>query len=166
MSEVRIAHNLKLLGRHDAGGAPNLGEGMAMKIAKNGRRYMYIANENWPVAFSIFDVTEPRDPKMVWQLKLPGTHVRGNSLAMRGDTLLMAYQVNNYGLDPAGFQVYDISNPVEPREVTFFNLSGPTSQGTHYISFMDGEYAHISTGGLGFESKHRHDHAGSACRRH
>jgi hypothetical protein len=158
MSEVRIAHNLKLLGRHDAGGAPNLGEGMAMKIAKNGRRYMYIANENWPVAFSIFDVTEPRDPKMMWQLKLPGTHARGNSLAMRGDTLLMAYQVNNYGLDPAGFQVYDISNPVEPREVTFFDLSGPTSQGTHYISFMDGEYAHISTGGPGFESKHRHDH--------
>ena len=37
-----------------------------MKIARNGKRYLYIAHENWPVAFSIFDVTEPRDPQMVW----------------------------------------------------------------------------------------------------
>ncbi|MGH8634801.1 MAG: hypothetical protein ACRET7_11800, partial [Burkholderiales bacterium] len=60
---VRIAHNLKLLARHDAGGAPNLGEGMAMKI-KDGRRYLYIAHEHPPMCFSIFDVTEPAAPKM------------------------------------------------------------------------------------------------------
>src|SRR5688500_19014834 len=64
---VRIAHNLKLLAQHTAGGAPNLGEGMAMKI-KDGRRYMYIAHERGPAAFSIFDVTEPSDPKMLYQL--------------------------------------------------------------------------------------------------
>ncbi len=52
---VRLAYNLKLLAQHTAGGAPNLGEGMAMKI-KDGRRYMYIAHEHGPAAFSIFDV--------------------------------------------------------------------------------------------------------------
>ena len=30
MEAVRIAHNLKLLGRHDAGGASYLGEGIAL----------------------------------------------------------------------------------------------------------------------------------------
>jgi hypothetical protein len=159
MSGVRIANNLKLLANHKAGGAANLGEGMAMKIAKDGRRYMYIAHENWPVAFSVFDVTEPREPKMVFQLPLPAKHVRGNSLAMRGDTLLMAYQVSKPGLKPAGFQVYDISKPAEPREVSFFDMSGgPASQGTHYVSFMDGRYAHLSTGAPDFVPKHPKDH--------
>lgn len=155
---VRIAHNLKLLAQHDAGGAPNLGEGMAMKI-KNGRRYMYIAHEHHPVCFSIFDVTEPAAPKMLWQLPLPHKNVRGNSLAMRGDILIQAYQVNKAGLKPAGFQVYDISKPAEPREIAFFDLSGgPASQGVHYVSFMDGRYAHITAGAPDFEPKHPKDH--------
>ena len=115
---VRLAYNLKLLAQHNAGGAPNLGEGMAMKI-KDGRRYMYIANEHGPAAFSIFDVTEPSEPKMLWQLPLPHRRVRGNSLALRGDILLMAYQAYDRGGKPAGFQVYDISKPAEPREITF-----------------------------------------------
>ena len=156
---TRIEHNFKLLARHDAGGAPNLGEGMAMKVTRDGRRIMYIAHENAPVAFSIFDVTEPSKPKMVWQLPLPHKDVRGNSLAMRGDILLMAYQVHKPGLKPAGFQVYDISNPIEPREVSFFDMSGgPASQGVHYVSFMDGRYAHITTGAPDFVPKHPKDH--------
>jgi hypothetical protein len=155
---VRIAHNLKLLARHDAGGAANLGEGMAMKI-KNGRRYMYIAHEHHPACFSIFDVTEPAAPKMLWQLPLPHKNVRGNSLAMRGDILIQAYQVNKAGLKPAGFQVFDISKPAEPREIGFFDVSGgPASQGVHYVSFMDGRYAHITTGAPDFEPKHPKDH--------
>ncbi|HSQ04024.1 MAG TPA: hypothetical protein VLN59_08315, partial [Burkholderiales bacterium] len=143
---VRIAENLKLLAQHDAGGAPNLGEGMAMKITRDGRRIMYIAHEHPPIAFSIFDVTEPREPKLIWQLPLPHRNVRGNSLAMRGDILLMAYQCNKFGMKPAGFQVYDISKPTEPREITFFDVSGPYCEGVHYVSFMDGRYAHLSTG--------------------
>ncbi|MGH7554006.1 MAG: LVIVD repeat-containing protein [Longimicrobiales bacterium] len=155
---VRIAHNLKLLARHDAGGAPNLGEGMAMKI-KDGRRYLYIAHEHHPACFSIFDVTEPSAPKMLWQLPLPHKNVRGNSLALRGDILIQAYQVNKTGLKPAGFQVYDVSKPAEPREIAFFDLSGgPASQGVHYVSFMDGRYAHITTGAPDFEPKHPKDH--------
>ena len=156
---TRIEHNFKLLARHDAGGAPNLGEGMAMKVTRDGRRIIYIAHENAPVAFSIFDVTEPSKPKMVWQLPLPHKDVRGNSLAMRGNILLMAYQVHKPGLKPAGFQVYDISNPIEPREVSFFDMSGgPASQGVHYVSFMDGRYAHITTGAPDFVPKHPKDH--------
>ncbi|MGQ0524025.1 MAG: LVIVD repeat-containing protein [Betaproteobacteria bacterium] len=158
MDGVRIAHNLKLLGRHDAGGAPNLGEGMALKLTRDGRRIMYIAHEHAPMAFSIFDVTEPRAPRLVWQLPLPHRNVRGNSLALRGDTLLMAYQVNKAGLKPAGFQVYDVSNPVEPREVSFFDMSGGHSQGVHFVSFMDGRYAHITTGAPDFEPDHPKDH--------
>ena len=74
-----------------------------------------VAHEHPPACFSVFDVTEPSAPQLKWQLPLPHNNVRGNSLAMRGDILLMAYQVNKPGLKPAGFQVYDISKPAEPR---------------------------------------------------
>lgn len=155
---VRIAHNLKLLAQHTAGGAPNLGEGMAMKI-KDGRRYMYIAHEHGPAAFSIFDVTEPSDPKMLWQKPLPHNRVRGNSLAMRGDILLVAYQAYDRGGKPAGFQIYDISKPAEPREITFYDLSGNDdhSVGVHYLSFMDGRYAHICASHPDFTPNHKDD---------
>ena len=155
---VRIGHNLKLLAQHDAGGAPNLGEGIAITIMPDGRRILYVAHEYQPAAFSIFDVTEPRDPKLVWQLPVPHRNVRGNSLALWGDTLLMAYQVNQPGLKPAGFQVYDVSDPVAPREVTFFDVSGPHSRGVHRVSFLDGRYAHIATGAPDFEPDNPKDY--------
>ena len=110
------------------------------------------------MAFSIFDVTEPADPKLVWQLPLPHANVRGNSLALRGDLLLMAYQVTKPGLKPAGFQIYDVSNPVQPKEISFFDLSGPNSRGVHHVSFRDGRYAHISTGAPDFEPDHPLDY--------
>jgi hypothetical protein len=131
---------------------------MAMKI-KDGRRYMYIAHEHGPAAFSIFDVTEPSEPKMLWQLPLPHRRVRGNSLAMRGDILLLAYQAYDRGGKPAGFQVYDISKPAEPREITFYDLSGADnhSVGVHYVSFMDGRYAHLCASHPDFEPNHKDD---------
>jgi hypothetical protein len=66
--EVRLARNLKLVGRSDIGGHPNTGEGIAIKFSHDGRRIMYLANENPPICFSVLDVTEPSDPKVVWQL--------------------------------------------------------------------------------------------------
>ena len=87
---VRIAHNLRLLANHDLGGAPNAGEGIAMKITPDGRRILYVAHENPPMAYSILDVTEPTNPELLWQLPVPHNAVRGNSLALRGDILLTA----------------------------------------------------------------------------
>src|SRR5439155_957545 len=135
---VRIAQNLRLIANHDLGGAPNAGEGIAMKITPDGRRILYVAHENPPMAYSILDVTEPASPELLWQLPVPHDGVRGNSLALRGDILLTAYQVAKKGDKPAGFQIYDVSNPVQPREIAFFDTSGPHSQGVHYVSFMDG----------------------------
>jgi hypothetical protein len=155
---VRIAHNLKLLAQHDLGGAPNAGEGIAMKVTPDGRRILYVAHENPPIDFSILDVTDPSSPELLWQRPLPHRDVRGNSLALRGDTLLTAYQVKRPGGTPAGFQVWDVSDPVQPKEISFFDTSGPHSQGTHYVSFMDGRYAHISTGAADFEPNHPKDH--------
>ena len=94
---VRLARNLKLIGHSDLGGAPNAGEGMGVKITPDGRRILYIAHENPPMAFSILDVTDPSKPTLLWQLPVPHADVRANSLALRNDLLLLAYQCKQPG---------------------------------------------------------------------
>ena len=155
---VRIAHNLRLIGHHELGGAPNAGEGMMIKLTPQGRRILYIAHENQPIAFSILDVTDPSTPELVWQLPLPHKKIRANSLALCGDTLLVAYQVYQPGDNPAGFQIYDVSDAVNPKEISFFDTSGPHSQGVHFVWHTDGRYAHISTGAADFEPNNPKDH--------
>lgn len=155
---VRIAQNLKLIGHSDLGGYPNAGEGVGIKLTPQGRRIMYLSQENWPMAFTILDVTDPADPQVVWQLPLPHKDCRANSLTLCGDMLLVAYQAMKVGGGPAGFQVYDVSDAVKPKEVSFFDTSGPHSIGVHFVSLMDGRFAHVSTGAADFEPKVPIDH--------
>ena len=110
------------------------------------------------MAMSILDVTDPTKPELVYQAEVPHNDVRGNSLAIRGDTLLLASQCKQFGQQPAGFTVFDMSDPIQPREVAFFDTSGPHSQGVHYVSLIDGRYAHITTGAADFEPNHPKDH--------
>src|SRR5439155_20020229 len=98
---VRIAHNLRLLANHDLGGAPNAGEGIAMKITPAGRRILYVAHENPPMAYSILDVTEPTSPELLSQLPVPHDGVRRNSLALRGHLAPTACQRGRKGDKPA-----------------------------------------------------------------
>jgi hypothetical protein len=79
-------------------------------------------------------------------------------LALSGDTLILAKQVAEPGMKPAGFHVFDISVPDQPRELSFFDTSGPHSVGTHFVALMDGRYAHISTGAADFEPNDERDY--------
>ena len=155
---ARVEHNVKLVAHHTLEGAPNIGEGMAMKITDDGRRLLYLANENPPMAMSLLDVTDPTNPELVWQLPCEHDKVRGNSLSLFGDTLLLANQVTDAGMVPAGVHVFDISTPEKPEQVGFFDTSGPHSKGVHFVSFMDGRFAHIASGAADFEPNHPEDH--------
>ena len=155
---VRIEHNLRLIGHNNLGAGPNAGEGLAMKITPEGRRLFYVAHENPPLAMSILDVTDPTRPEIVYQSEVPHDGIRGNSLAIHGDTLLLASQSKEPGMQPAGFTIYDLSDPIQPREVSFFDTSGPYSQGCHFVSTMDGRYAHITSGAPDFEPNDPRDH--------
>ncbi|MCC7104948.1 MAG: hypothetical protein IT307_07375 [Chloroflexi bacterium] len=149
---------MKLLAHNDLAGAARVGEGMALKITRNGRRIMYLAHENPPMDLTIVDVSDPREPEVVWQRTLPHNQVRSNSLVLAGDLLLVAYQVRNKGDKPAGVQIFDVSNPLQPKEVSFFDTSGPHSQGVHLVTCNDGRYMHIATGAADFEPNHPRDH--------
>jgi hypothetical protein len=136
---------MRYLGRHDLGGHGNCGEGIAV-LERGGRRYLYLAHERGPANFSVLDVTDPTAPQLLTRTMLPHDGVRSNSLAVSGELLVVAYQVGRPGERPAGIEVYDLSRPAEPRPVSFLDLSGPHSRGTHWVGFTVGTHAYLSTG--------------------
>ncbi|MFQ5879359.1 MAG: LVIVD repeat-containing protein, partial [Dehalococcoidia bacterium] len=87
----------------------------------------------------------------------PHDRVRSNSLAVVDNLLLVAYQVKEAGGQPAGVGIYDIQDPEHPRQVGFFDTSGPHSRGVHVLWFVDGQYAHLSSGMPDFVPSHPRD---------
>ena len=47
-----VCWNFKLLAHHELGGFGGMGEGMAIQVAKDGRRIMWLAHESAPKNFT------------------------------------------------------------------------------------------------------------------
>ncbi|HVL34165.1 MAG TPA: hypothetical protein VM489_00700, partial [Burkholderiales bacterium] len=152
-----LSLNMRLLSHHELAGFGGIGEGIGLQLARDGRRILWLAHESAPKNFSALDVTDPREPKLVVQTDLPHARVRSNSLDVVGDTLVVAYQTQQTGLKPAGFDVFDVSRPEAPRHVSHFDASGPHSRGVHALWFVDGETVHMASGAPDFEPTHPYD---------
>ena len=142
--------NFKLLSHNTLDGFGGIGEGMSMQLTKDGRRILWLAHESAPKNFTAVDVTDPKNPKIVARRDLPQSHMRSNSLETVGDMLAVAYQTKEPGLQPAGFELFDISTPENPKSISFFDCSGPESRGVHQLWFTDGETIHMSAGAARF----------------
>jgi hypothetical protein len=148
---------MQVLAQHDLGGFGNGGEGMAIQLARDGRRVLWIAHESAPKAITAVDVSDPRTPSVILQTDLPHERMRSNSLDLAGDLLVVAYQTSQVGLTPAGFEIFDVGDPATPRSVAFFDASGPTSRGVHHLWFVDGAYVHIASGAPDFTARNPKD---------
>src|ERR1044072_6592726 len=104
-----IEWNFKLIAHHELQGFVGMGEGMSIQIAKDGRRIIRLAHESAPKTLTAVDVTAPRKPKLVVQTELPLSYMRSNSLEVVGDIMAVAYQCQQPGQKPAGFELFDIS---------------------------------------------------------
>ncbi|MFL6805111.1 MAG: hypothetical protein ACJ8FM_14100, partial [Xanthobacteraceae bacterium] len=71
-----VCWNFKLLAQHELGGFGGMGEGMAVQIAPDGRRIIWLAHESAPKNFTAVDVSDPRKPKVVCQTDLPQPFMR------------------------------------------------------------------------------------------
>jgi hypothetical protein len=149
--------NFKLIGHHELNGFGGMGEGLSIQLAKDGRRILWTAHESAPKNFTGIDVTDPRNPKVVCQTELPHQRMRSNSLELSGDIMAVAYQVKEPGLKPAGFELFDVSTPENPRSIGFFDASGPYSRGVHQLWFCDGEYIHMAAGAGDFQPRNQLD---------
>ena len=150
-------HNMKLLGQHPLDGFGNCGEGMALQRTRDKRRVLWIAHESAPKNVTAVDVTNPKKPAVVAQTDLPHDKMRSNSLDLVGDLLVVAYQTRSAGMTPAGFELFDVSDPAKPRSVSFFDCSGPASRGVHHLWWVDGKYVHMSSGAADFVPRNPRD---------
>src|SRR5439155_1644867 len=116
-----LSCNMRLIAHHELQGFGGIGEGMAMQLARDGRRILWLAHESAPKNFTGVDVTDPRAPRVVVQTELPHAKVRSNSLDIVGDVMAVAYQTQTTGLTPAGFDLFDISVPEKPRLISHFD---------------------------------------------
>ncbi|MDE3078202.1 MAG: hypothetical protein KGJ86_22490, partial [Chloroflexota bacterium] len=122
-----------------------MGDGIAIQQL-GGRRIAYLATESGPVGLNIVDVSDPAEIGVVAQIPAENDRVRFNSLSRSGDIRVVARQTQQAGQQPAGLAVYDASDPEHLRQLSFFDTSGPSSRGCHFVWFVDGRYAHLSTG--------------------
>ena len=157
MAQQGEIHNLRLVSHSDLGGFGNIGEGVALQQVSDGRRVLWLAHEGAPKDMTAVDVSDPANPRVITQTDLPHREIRSNSLAVIDDLLLVAYQVARPGVSDAGMGVYDISKPEQPKRISFFDTSGPSSRGTHCLWCVDGKYAHLSTGAADFTPTHPKD---------
>ena len=97
MDTADASRNMRLLAHHELGGFGNMGEGMVIQLARDGRRVLWLAHESAPKNVTAVDVTEPRKPAVILQTDLPHGDMRSNSLDLAGDLLVVAYQTARSG---------------------------------------------------------------------
>ncbi len=146
------AMNLRLVGHSDLDGAGKGGEGLALKQA-GASTILFLAHESGPQCFSVIDVTSPAKPVVLRQVPVEADFVRCNSLALSGNILVVARQSEKVGQAHGGIVTYDVSDAANPQVLSYFDLTGPNSRGTHYLTFSDGKYAYLSTGAKDFVPK-------------
>ncbi|MGH6761358.1 MAG: LVIVD repeat-containing protein [Phyllobacterium sp.] len=156
------ARNMRLIGHSDQGGRP---DGTQVMVH---RGYAYIGHA-WSQGFSIIDVRDPRKssfaayipaPANTWNIHLQ-THedllLVVNAKDLFADIAFAderAYYTKSVGQTlgtasgekyerpwTAGLSVFDISNPVQPRQIGFLPVEGI---GVHRIWYVGGRWAYIS----------------------
>lgn len=156
-TQTQEISNMTLISHHDLAGFGNVGEGLGIQQLADGRRIFWLAHESAPKDFTALDVSDIANPKIVAQTDLAYPHLRSNSLAVLGDIMLVAYQSARPGQPGAGMGAYDISDPSHPRQIGFLDTSGPYSRGCHCLWWVDGDYAHLSTGAPDFQPRDQKD---------
>ena len=154
---VQSSSNMQIIGHSDLNGAGHGGEGLALRQYPDGRRVLFLAHESAPMCVSIIDVTKPKDPRVITQIPNPAPQLRCNSLGLSGTTMTVAHQTEKPGQPGAGMEVWDVADPAHPSKIAFFDTSGPHSRGVHYLWFVDGHYAYLSTGAKDFVPKDQLD---------
>ncbi len=150
LANESMSRNMKLLSQSELDGFGGIGEGISLQQAADGRRILWLAHESAPKNFTGVDVTDPRNPRVIVQTELPHSNVRSNSLDVFGNLMAVAYQTKTVGLKPAGFDLFDVSTPENPKLISHFDCSGPHSRGVHALWFVDGKTVHMSSGSTDF----------------
>lgn len=140
---------LRLIGHHDLGG-----RGDGMQVMRWGSA-VYVGHVGTSRAgTSVLDASDPERLRLVEQWPAPNrSHT--HKVQVADDVLLVnhekfPYRVPADGPVSAGVAIYDVSRPLEPRRIAFWECGGI---GVHRIVWTGGRYAHMSATPAGFRDR-------------
>ncbi|AUT48518.1 hypothetical protein KDH83_22210 [Achromobacter sp. Marseille-Q0513] len=110
---------------------------------------MYVSHMRPPYGTSIYDVEDPRRPRLLASLEVPiGWH--SHKVRVRDGLMIVNYEKFRSGADDfgGGLGIYDVSRPDRPRLITHWK-TGTQGGGVHRYDF-DGRYAYISPTAPGY----------------
>jgi hypothetical protein len=89
-----------------------------------------------PYATTLLDVADPARPRILSRIPVrPGTH--SHKARICGDTLAINVELYGGGGDgTAGLALYDIADPRQPREITYYPMGGLSEGGTGVHRFQ------------------------------
>jgi hypothetical protein len=149
------ADGVDFIGYHDAGGKPVFK--LAMQVvpsdSSGGRWYLY-ASHFWEPRLSIFDVSDPADPRLVGAIEGPN-HAATWQVQVADGLLVqgMEHRPQAWGGDPAlnsaeGIRLFDVSDPVAPKPLSEWHTG---EHGVHRNHFTGGRYVHVTASRRGFD---------------
>jgi len=145
------ARNMEAVGYSAMGGRLGAFKMAIKKVA--GHWYLYTGHL-WHYGWSIVDVTDPQDPKLVKFIPGPD-NTWTIQVTLHDNLMVTALQKGSttWGQDPTkpneeGILVWNIRDPVNPKELSRWK-TGTT--GTHRNSYPGGKYAYLSAGMPGYD---------------
>src|SRR6201996_7780758 len=103
---------------------------------------LFVAHMNPPAGTSIYDVADPRHPRLLAEVEMPrGYH--SHKVRARDGLMIVNHEKQGEDGDPAfggGLGIYDVSTPSQPKLIRKWRTGGA---GVHRFTF-DGRYAYIS----------------------
>ena len=107
--------------------------------------HAYIGHITAPEGTTIVDVSDPKHPRRVAELRIgPGLH--SHKARAANGIMLINHEIDPMARapdrqdPPVGLGIYDVSDPGRPKKITFWNCAG---NGVHRFTF-DGRYAYLS----------------------
>ena len=130
-----------------------------MSVAGRHAYVGHIANKE-RLGTSILDVSDPRQPRLVSQIRLTDPDSHSHKARVVGDLMIVNVEQNqgalgrkaenlaseNTSYDAGGFKLYDVSDRAKPKLITHHKTGGI---GVHRFD-MDQRYAYISTEMAGY----------------
>lgn len=109
---------------------------------------MFVGHMRAPGGTSLYDVSDPRKPRLLSRIEIPaGWH--SHKVRAADGLMIVNHERHGSGSDPdfgGGLGIYDVSTPSSPKLITKWRTHG---RGVHRFDF-DGRYAYISPTAAGY----------------
>jgi hypothetical protein len=144
-----MARNLRVLGYSETEGRP----GFKLAIQQVSGRWLLYMGHLWDRGWTIMDVTNPRDPRVVRFVPGPANTWTIQMDVEEGKMITALERIApGWGGDPAkpfdeGVIIWSLADPLNPQPLGQFRTHGT---GTHRDGYFGGKYVHLAAGMPGY----------------